>query len=199
MLRTVPRRLLDVGCSDGSLALTVKERGAEAWGIEIDSAFAEIASGRLDKVLQGDALVLSSELVNAGERFDAIICADSLEHMVDPWTVLRNVRRLVEDNGVVVVSLPNVRFYTTLVGLILEGRWRYLDRGVHDRTHLRWFTNLNARDMFAETGFQVEDSLTHFRIFDRPTHQGNRPARYLAVGPLRDFLAYQFVYRLRPV
>ena len=197
MLPHVPRRLLDIGCSDGSLARTIKDQGAEAWGIELDAQFAATAAARLDTVLQGDALVRTAELVQAGERFDAIICADSLEHMVDPWAVLRNVRKLVDDNGVVIVSLPNVHFYTTFVWLLFRRRWRYRELGIHDRTHLRWFTDLNARDMFAETGFHIEDCVTYYRLVDQPAPKRNRLAPHLAIGPLKSFLAYQYLYRLR--
>lgn len=196
MLPRVPRRLLDIGCSDGSLARTVKDRGSVAWGIELVPEYAAAAAERLDNVLQGDALDRTAELVQAGERFDAIICADSLEHMVDPWAVLRNVRKLVDDNGVVIVSLPNVHFYTTFVALLLNRRWRYRERGIHDRTHLRWFTDLNARDMFSEAGFQIEDTVTYYRMVDRPARR-NRLAPYFAIGPLKRFLGYQYLYRLR--
>jgi len=195
MLPRVPLRLLDIGCSDGSLARTVKDRGAVAWGIELVPEYAAAAAERLDNVLQGDALDRTAELVQAGERFDAIICADSLEHMVDPWAVLRNVRKLVDDNGVVIVSLPNVHFYTTFVGLLFNRRWRYRERGIHDRTHLRWFTDLNARDMFSGAGFQIEDTVTYYRMVDRPARR-NRLAPYLAIGPLKRFLGYQYLYRL---
>ncbi len=196
MLPDTPRRVLDIGCSDGSLAETIKARGATAWGIELDADFAQTASARLDRVLQGDALALTSDLVEAGERFDAIICADSLEHMVNPWAVMRNARKLLDDEGVLVVSLPNVHFYTTFTDLLIKGKWPYRERGIHDHTHLRWFTDRNAREMFAEAGFVVDDVFTYHRLVDRPARR-NRLAPHLAVGPIARFVAYQNIYRLR--
>lgn len=195
MLPNVPHRLLDVGCSDGSLAQTVKHSGAVAWGIELDADFAARAAERLDQVLHGDALEQTTKLLEAGERFDAIICADSLEHMVDPWAVLRNIRRLLADDGVVVVSLPNVHFYTTFTGLLFCHRWHYKERGIHDRTHLRWFTDHNAREMFEQAQLRVIASRTYYRTVDRPARI-NRFASYLAVGPFKRFFAYQYIYRL---
>jgi methionine biosynthesis protein MetW len=199
MVAGTPRRVLDVGCSDGSLAIAFKERGAETWGIEIDPRFAATAAGRLDSVLAGDALEHVRGLQAGGERFDLVICADSLEHMPDPDAVLDAVRALVAPGGQCVVSLPNVRFYTTLTNLVFRGRWPRLDRGVHDRTHLRWFTDADARDMFATAGFAVEDVMTHYRLVDSKNWKTNRWAQYLAFGPWAPFMAYQYVYRLRPV
>lgn len=193
-----PRRSLDIGCSNGALSAAFRSGGAETWGIEYDEELANAADGVLDSVLHGDALEQSRTLASAGEKFDTIVCADILEHLVDPWAVMKIVRELVEDDGQVLVSLPNVRFYSTLTWLIFRGRWRSMDRGVHDRTHLRWFTDQNAREMFTGAGFEVDAFLPHYRIADRPSRR-NRVAKYLAHGPAKGFLAYQYVYRLRTV
>jgi 2-polyprenyl-3-methyl-5-hydroxy-6-metoxy-1,4-benzoquinol methylase len=189
------KRVLDVGCSDGSLGAGLRAEGMEVWGIEYDPAFAATAAERLDRVLEGDAAARLAEIT---ESFDAVICADVLEHLVDPWGVLRRIEALLAPGGTCIVSLPNVRFYTTFLELGIRGRWPRRDRGVHDRTHLRWFTDADARAMFAETGFVVDEAVTNYRLADRPTHRLNLHAARVARGPLRGLLAYQHVYRLRP-
>src|SRR5688500_8968787 len=166
-----PRKLLDVGCSDGSLAATLP---GERWGIEIDPEFAAAARKRLDRVLEGDALACLTQL---DERFDLVICADSLEHMADPEAVLREVRRLTDQ---CVVSLPNVRFYTTFTALALRGRWPRRDEGVHDRTHLRWFTDRDAREMFDRAGFRVEAAANRYRLSNTQGPRRDRYAEWLA-------------------
>jgi 2-polyprenyl-3-methyl-5-hydroxy-6-metoxy-1,4-benzoquinol methylase len=193
-----PQRSLDIGCSNGNLSAAFRALGAETWGVEYDPTLAAEARSALNTVLQGDGLERARDLADAGEQFDTIVCADVLEHMTDPWRVMAEVRRLISPDGQVLVSLPNVGFYTTIVGLLVQGRWRYADRGVHDRTHLRWFTDRNARDMFTAAGFRVEEGIAHYRLFDRPSRKLNRPAKLLARGPLKGLLAYQYVYRLRP-
>jgi 2-polyprenyl-3-methyl-5-hydroxy-6-metoxy-1,4-benzoquinol methylase len=187
-------RILDVGCSDGSLGAGLRAQGAEVWGIEYDPGFAATAATRLDHVLEGDA---AERLAEISESFDAVICADVLEHLVDPWSVLRRIRELLAPGGVCIVSLPNVRFYTTFLELGLRGRWPRRDRGVHDRTHLRWFTDADARSMFADTGFTVDAAITNYRLADRPSHRLNPHAKRFARGPLQGLLAYQHLYRVR--
>jgi SAM-dependent methyltransferase len=191
------RRILDVGCSDGTLGASLRGRGAEVWGIEYDAHFASVASARLDRVLQGDAAAIVRDL-EGHDRFDVVVCADVLEHLPQPAETLGRVRRLLTPGGCCVVSLPNVRFYTTFIELGLRGRWPRRDRGVHDRTHLSWFTDRDARDMFAGAGFALETTRTNYRLADLPNHPRNRYADLFARGPLRPFLAYQYLYRLRP-
>jgi 2-polyprenyl-3-methyl-5-hydroxy-6-metoxy-1,4-benzoquinol methylase len=195
----LPDRLLDVGCSTGAMAGSLTRVGVETWGIEIDPTFAVEASAVLSKVLVGDAQEMTAQLIAAGEQFDTVVCADVLEHTRDPWTILRNVRGLIRPDGEVVVSLPNVGYVTTILWLIFHRRWRYEDRGVHDRTHLRWFTDLNARDMFAEAGFQVDATSAQYRLADRPGAWVNRLTGVLRILPrsLQEFFVYQHLYRLR--
>lgn len=185
-----------MGCAEGALGALIRDRGAEVWGVEYDSAFAAVAAQRLDRVLVGDAAEALTE-ISTSEAFDVVICADVLEHLVDPGSVLVEARRLLIDDGCCVVSLPNVRFYTTFTQLGFRGRWPRRDRGVHDRTHLSWFTDRDARELFREAGFSVEQTAENYRLADEPGRRRNRFARRAAIGPLRPFLVYQHLYRLR--
>ena len=188
------RRCLDVGCSNGALGHELKRRtGASVWGIDRNPALAAAAATRLDRVICSDADRAIAAI--AAERFDCVICADVLEHLADPLTTLVALRDLLSAGGACVVSLPNVRFYETFVQLGLKGTWPKRDRGVFDRTHLRWFTDRDAREMFAEAGLTVAASSTAYRLRDRPGRV-NRLARPLAQGPLRPLLAYQHLYLL---
>ncbi len=195
LVRGTPKRSLDIGCSDGSLLGSLKGP-TETTGIELDPDLARAAAGRLGEIIEGDAVELSGELGRMGRRFDLIICADILEHLAQPEAVLEHAETMLEPGGQMVVSLPNVRFWTTFWEVGARGRWPRRSRGVHDATHLRWFTDRDAREMFAQAGFRVEEAASNTRLFDDPNRRGNGLAKYLAHGPLRPFLTYQNLYRL---
>ncbi len=189
--------ILDVGCSDGTLGAHLKARqDCTVTGIELDAGFAARAETRLDRVLAGDAEAHVGRLSAEGALFDAIVCADVLEHLAAPFPVLEQLAGMLDGGGAMVVSLPNARFWTTFYELGVRGTWPRRDRGVHDRTHLQWFTDRDARAMFAHGGLAVAGAVTHYRLSDRPDARVNRLARALARGPLRPFLAYQLLYRL---
>ncbi len=191
-----PRRILDIGCSDGTLGASLSAVGMEVVGIEYDPTFAATAAERLDRALVGDAEEQTKILINEGQKFDLVICADVLEHIVDPGAVLGNVNQLLSSAGSCIVSLPNVRFWTTFTQLGLHGRWPRKDRGVHDHTHVSWFTDTDARDLFHAGGFCVDAYARNVRLFDNPNRTGSAIAKYLAHGPLKPFLTYQNLYRL---
>ena len=127
--------------------------GREVWGIELSPAAADVAQRQIDRVLIGDANSVLSRLPEA--HFDCVVFNDVLEHTVDPETLLRSVRRYLSRDGVVVCSIPNVRYFPVLLKLVLLKEWRYEESGVLDRTHLRFFTIRSIKRMFEDLDFDV--------------------------------------------
>lgn len=188
------RRILDLGCASGALGAALKRRqAAEVVGVELDPDYARDAEQRLDRVICAGVEMALTEPETLG-RFDCVIAADVLEHLVDPWAALRNAAALIEPGGVAVVSLPNVRYLLTYWRLIRHGRWPREAAGPFDATHLRWFTPLDARELVAQAGLIVE--LEQPRYFFR----GRTLAIARKVGRARiaaEFLAGQCLLRGR--
>jgi 2-polyprenyl-3-methyl-5-hydroxy-6-metoxy-1,4-benzoquinol methylase len=149
-------RVLDVGCGTGEHSKAIKEKFgiSELWGIELDPVAADEASGYVDKVLCGDVSTLISSTPD--DYFDCVIFNDVLEHLVDPWNVLKVTRSKLLDNGLVIASIPNVRHFKNLRNLVFRRDWQYEDEGVLDRTHLRFFTEKSIVALFDTCGFKVD-------------------------------------------
>jgi 2-polyprenyl-3-methyl-5-hydroxy-6-metoxy-1,4-benzoquinol methylase len=149
-------RILDVGCGAGALGRLLKERGArEVIGIEEHAGAAALARERLDRVLELDLDRVDALPLEEGS-FDCVVCADVLEHLRDPERALMLLRRYVKPDGRLVASIPNVRHANALVPLLLDGRWKYEDAGILDRTHLRFFTTTEVGALLRRTGFAIE-------------------------------------------
>lgn len=192
------RSVLDVGCSVGSLGASIKaSTGAQVTGIEYSPAMAAEAEKVLDRVFVGDATAVIDGPALEGMRFDAIIFADVLEHLPDPWLVLRRAVRLLGPDGRIIASLPNIRHLSTIYHLVVLGYWPYRDRGIHDRTHLRFFTRRNVLELFRSANLEIESVDAKYRLLERP-HRINRFAKYLALPGLRGFLAFQYLVTARP-
>jgi 2-polyprenyl-3-methyl-5-hydroxy-6-metoxy-1,4-benzoquinol methylase len=154
--RLVPshaRVVLDVGCGAGVLGATLKRRGTvEVVGVEVDPDAAAAAERVLDRVHVGDIELL--ELPYETSTFDCIILADVLEHLRDPWALLRRLTPLLGAHGRVIASLPNIRHWSVLRGL-LQGKWTYLPAGILDRGHLRFFTLKSGRALLEAAGLAI--------------------------------------------
>ena len=89
-------------------------------------------------------------------QFDLIVYGDILEHLKRPEKVLSELNRYLRPTGKIIVSVPN--FVHLFVRLnILIGRFEYMERGILDRTHLRFFTLKTFRKFLANAGLSVEE------------------------------------------
>ncbi len=186
------RRILDLGCCTGALGSTLKTRqGCEVVGIEHEPEYARDAGERLDRVLVADLEEL--DLTSQGlADFDCLIAADVLEHLRDPWSVLKRLTSALRPGGTVVVSLPNVRHWTTFWALGRRGVWPRDDHGVYDRSHLRWFTLADARGLMEQAGLEVTTANPRYRLrLDDPTSEA--AGRRFAPTPLAPFFVFQYV------
>ncbi len=147
------RRALDVGAADGFLAELLTRQGWQVTALERDPAQAAKARGRCHEVIVAD---LDQAAPRLQGFFDAIVYGDVLEHLNDPLPVLVALDRALAGGGRVIVSVPNVAHLWVRLSLAL-GRWNYADRGILDRTHLRFFTKRSFAALLRDAGLSVEE------------------------------------------
>jgi methionine biosynthesis protein MetW len=181
------RRVLDLGCSTGWLAAALQQRGGpvEVVGIEREPAYAAEARARCDRVVEGDVEDVPGDL----GRFDCLVAADVLEHLVDPWSALEAYVAMLDPGCRAIVSLPNVGHWSTYARLA-RGSWPRLPEGIHDATHLRWFTLRDAIALCEGAGLAVE----HVERRTWVLWRGTRLDRH--AGPLARLGAFTFQHVL---
>lgn len=147
------RRVLEIGCGAGRFRANLK-RPCEYTGVELSAEAASIAGRSLDRVLAGTYDMAAKELPSA--YFDLVICNDVIEHMVDHDRFLEDIQRHMVPGAFLVGSVPNVRYFFHLWDLMVRKDWRYMDHGILDRTHLRFFTQKSWHATLRNHGFAVE-------------------------------------------
>jgi 2-polyprenyl-3-methyl-5-hydroxy-6-metoxy-1,4-benzoquinol methylase len=151
-------RVLDVGCGKGFLATELMRNGNRVTGI--DALPAEEVLPSLERYFQAD---LEKGIGEAG-TFDRVLLLDVLEHMKDPGRLLTECKAALKRNGLLVVSLPNIANITVRLKLLF-GKFDYQERGIMDKTHLRWFTRRTARKLLEDHGYQiVEKRMTNMPV-----------------------------------
>jgi 2-polyprenyl-3-methyl-5-hydroxy-6-metoxy-1,4-benzoquinol methylase len=151
MVPSAAKKVLDVGGGDGGFLKALKQsHGCETHLAEYSAQSCEVARAHVDKVWEGD--FFSTPII---EKFDCITFLDVLEHTTVPLHWLERARGLLEGNGSILASIPNVGHWTVIADL-LEGRWDYAPVGIHCITHLRFFTRHSIEAMLDEAGFEVE-------------------------------------------
>ncbi|WP_223619737.1 class I SAM-dependent methyltransferase [Lysobacter sp. ESA13C] len=190
-------RVLDVGCGAGMTAALVRERCADARvvGVEPMAELAEHAREQLDELIVGridDPAVL--ERLAAQAPFDAIVCADVLEHVAEPLPVLRALAQRLAPGGCLVTSLPNVRHLSTFIALGLLGTWPARERGIHDRTHLRFFARRDILRLGEQAGLELRAERRNVRLLESRAWSLVL-AKPLDFWPFRGFVTFQYLHR----
>lgn len=145
------KSLLDIGCAGGNFGATVKAKiGCRVTGVELSAYEAQKARTKLDVVIEGDILTAVID-----EKFDCITCLDVIEHVVDPALFLQRVRTLLNKNGFLLLSIPNVGHWSIVEDLI-AGRWDYIPAGILCVSHLRFFTMKTIRGLLEDNGFCIK-------------------------------------------
>ncbi len=196
-----PVRILDAGTASGYLGKVWSRNGHSVSGIEYDPRTAETAREHYEDFEVAD--IENFEFPYRGE-FDYIVFADVLEHLRDPAAVVRRCIPALKESGKLIISVPNIANWVIRLGLLF-GKFDYMDRGILDRTHLRFFTMRSLRQLMSEVSCEVLDTIVtplpvqlvlpvtrskFFTLF----HE----AHYALTRCWKSFFAYQIVIVAEP-
>ena len=147
--------VLDVGCAGGFLGHWLAADEFYLMGVDNNQAYLNDLNANYRQKILADIELYPA--LNLDRQPDALVLADVLEHCRHPAEVLRYLcRTYLYPGAVVIISLPNVTHWYVRLSLLL-GRFNYADRGLLDRTHLRFFTLESASDFCAQNQIVVEE------------------------------------------
>jgi len=147
--------VLEIGCASGYFSRSLMDMGYNVTGLEYDQEALAAARKQGVTAYIGNIENPASLAVLEG-KFDRILLMDVLEHLRDPETVLRGLAPFLNPGGRVLITEPNVGYWAMRKDLLL-GRWNYMEAGIMDRTHLKFFTETTWKELVMNAGFEVTD------------------------------------------
>lgn len=149
-------RILDVGTAGGTIGRACIGKEFILHGIESEVKWAVHAQPFYEELLISTIEKAPDEFIS---NHDIVICADILEHLVDPQFTLQRIVSLQNFQTLYIISVPNVANIWIRLNLLF-GNFSYTDRGILDRTHLRFFTKKTFWHMLTSSGLKVESLYT---------------------------------------
>ena len=147
--------VLEFGPSSGFFTRYLKEeRNAVVDIVEIDESCAEQASIFARDCVVCDIETYAWKITFLNRRYDFIIFADVLEHLRDPWRTLQESVPFLNNNGKILLSVPNIA-HIQILSSLYNNDFSYSDTGILDKTHLRFFTDMSVREMVEEAGLNI--------------------------------------------
>jgi 2-polyprenyl-3-methyl-5-hydroxy-6-metoxy-1,4-benzoquinol methylase len=148
------RKVLDIGCGEGFFAEKLIAQGNQVDGIDILTMpkHQELLGRYIQTDLDQGLGRILSEL--AESRYDRVLLQDILEHVRYPHKLLADCHELLKPQGLLLVSVPNVANITVRLSLLF-GRFEYSERGILDKTHVRFFTRKSMRRLLEQAGYEI--------------------------------------------
>ena len=152
-------RVLEIGAGPGSIAKELKRKNnCHVTALDIDPQFVERLAAICDATYQVDLNDPNwPQVLEKEDKFDAVIAADVLEHLWDPWKTLSLIRSLIGEDGEIIISLPHVG-HCVVSACILNGDFAYREDGLLDLTHIRFFGLKNIQSLINDAGLNIVDA-----------------------------------------
>jgi len=184
-------RILELGAGGGDTLVAIKKEGIakEVVGIELNPLpNSNQKNPEIDQFLFGN--IETMEIPFEVGYFDVIVCGDVLEHLIDPWAVVNKAARYLKTGGILITSIPNIRYYRAVVEIFGKGNFQYTEHGLFDKTHLRFFCRKDMVRLLSAPTMKVS---AVYPIFDLLPASKIRTLNKITFGLFKEFLSMQFV------
>lgn len=160
-------KILEVGAAYGETLYYLKQNGiaCEAVGVDIFEDEKNKQNYKpLDRFIFGD--IEKMELPEYNQHFDLILLPDVLEHLFEPKRVLETLKKYLKEDGKIIISMPNIRYYSALYKIVFKGDFKYEESGIFDYTHVRFYCRKNIQELLETSGYKVlkqESSIVNYQ------------------------------------
>ena len=190
------QKILEVGAGTGNTLVYIKENrlAKEVMGIELIKIPGSNQENILiDKIQIGN--IESDEIQAPEEYFDIVLCADVLEHLIDPWSAVDKISRYLKKDGLLIVSIPNLREWKNLYKVVFRGEFNYQpEGGIMDRTHLRFFCKKNITQLLTTQHLEPVFSQPNFMLKEVPEGSKRRMINLFSFRLFESFLTVQYLF-----
>ena len=138
-------KIIEIGCGAGNIMQKIK-KGREIWGVDLSNFMLEMSKKKKYyspvKFIKGDVENLPEEVINY--KFDKIYCSEVLEHVENPDKVLKEIKKISKNNGIIVISVPNEKLINQIKGVLQKMRifnflFPSISKKMDDEWHLHSF------------------------------------------------------------
>lgn len=186
------QKILEIGAGTGDTLVVLKKRGLASFaaGVELfpipDS---NQDNSAIDKFIVGNIEQMDLDLEE--NFFDVIICGDVLEHLLDPWKTVEKLGRYLKTGGIIIVSMPNIRHWSSLKKIFIKGNFEYEPSGIFDKTHYRFFCLKNIKALLTNKNLTPIKAVPNFRLIKRVSKTKMLDA--VTFGMFSQFLSAQYI------
>ncbi|WP_412464799.1 class I SAM-dependent methyltransferase [Flavobacterium mekongense] len=186
-------KVLEVGAAYGATLDYLKQKGIATETVGID-LFEDTKNKQnyksTDRFIFGN--IENLELSEFDNYFDIILLPDVLEHLIEPKSALKKLKKCLKNDGNMIVSMPNIRHYSAFKQIFLKGDFRYEESGIFDYTHMRFYCRKNIQELMETSGFKVVKQESSIKNFKGKSF--TKAINLITFGIFEEFFSYQYFF-----
>lgn len=188
-------KILEIGAGFGATLSHLKTTGIakEVVGLDISVDKDLIDTNTIDNFIIGNVEELNLEQYN--NYFDVIILADVLEHLINPKEVLEKVANYLNNDGEILISIPNFRHKSAIYKVFFKGNFSYEESGLFDYTHLRFFCKKNIKELVLNSGLNIDTCISSLALYKQKSF--SKIFNIITFKLFEEFLTVQYLVRAK--
>lgn len=188
-------KILEIGAGFGATLSHLKTTriAKEVVGLDISVNKDLIDTNTIDNFIIGNIEELNLEQYN--NYFDVIILADVLEHLINPKEVLEKVANYLNNDGEILISIPNFRHKSAIYKVFFKGNFSYEESGLFDYTHLRFFCKKNIKELVLNSGLNIDTCISSLTLYKQKSF--SKIFNIITFKLFEEFLTVQYLVRAK--
>lgn len=164
--REITLTVLDIAAGQGALS-----KRLDSYGFKVTASDINKENFKLDSGVEFIDLDLNKEL-ELNRKFDSVLAIEIIEHLENPYKLIRDCHNLLNDNGTLIISTPNITNYKSRISFLLFGRFNsFFPSDRVTSGHINPIPIWELKDILEHNGFEVETvRATKFHINVKPKY-----------------------------
>lgn len=164
-------KILDLGCGIGSILNFVQTKTDNVYGVDISENSLAIAKKHLSSFVKLSLQDINNKTNFPDNFFDIVLLTDVIEHISDRYSLMRELKRILKKDGIIVIVTPNIAKIKSRLNLLF-GEYPYtsedrLDENkliIYDGGHIQWFTFKTLNELAKQFDFKIIRSFGYGRF-----------------------------------
>lgn len=147
--------ILDLGAGEGAFSWRLHDLGYKVTALDVDELNFKCTEVNFNKIDFNNTIQVENYIDLNFQKFDAIICQEVIEHIENPWELMRLINKLLKPNGLVFLSTPNTTNWYSRLQFLIHGRFVQFGDADLDYGHISPITPWEISVIIKSTGFEL--------------------------------------------
>jgi len=158
------KRVLDVGCYDGTISKLIMNNDNEVYGVDVSSKGVELAKQKGIKAIVHD---VEESLPFPENFFDVVFIGEVIEHVFDTDRFLEEIKRALKVKGYLIITTPNLASLGRRI-LLLIGKNPLVETRANETAsgHIRYFVKHSLYELLESHQFKIDGFTSDAVNFD---------------------------------